>query len=118
MDADTFGDKDIIEYALNHLISIKVNAEVGKGPEIAKHYNVRGYPTIVITDNKGVEIDRIVGYLKAPEFLKQLKRIREGENTIKSLLNKFQLDPRNFNTLFTLAKKYEEKGDFISKTND
>ncbi len=30
------------------------------------------------------------------------------------MLNQFQLNPHNFNTIFTLARKYEEKGDFIS----
>lgn len=114
LDADTFGDNNVIKYAFNNLISIKVDAESGNGPEIAKRYNIRGYPTVVITNNKGTEIDRIVGYKKAPDFLKQLKRIKGGKNTIKSLLNKFQLDPRSFNTMFTLARKYEEKGDFIS----
>ena len=114
LDADTFSDQNVIKYALKNLISVKVNAEKGSGSEIAKRYNIRGYPTIVITNKNGNELDRIVGYKNAPDFLKQLKRIKEGKNTIKSLLNKFQLDPRNFNTLFTLAKKYEEKGDFIS----
>jgi tetratricopeptide (TPR) repeat protein len=95
-------------------LSIKIDAEKGSGPEIAKHFNIRGYPTIVIANSKGYEVDRIVGYLSPDSFLKELLRIKKGKNTISSLLTKFQSNPNNFNTIFNLAKKYEEKGDFAS----
>ena len=114
LDVDTFNDDKIKKFANDYLLSIKIDAERGSGPEIAKHFNVRGYPTIIIANNKGYEVDRIVGYLNPDKFLKELHQIKKGKNTISSLLNKFQLNPNNFNTLFNLAKKYEEKGDFAS----
>ena len=114
LDVDTFNDDKIKKFANDYLLSIKIDAEKGIGPEIAKRFNIRGYPTIVIANNKGYEVDRIVGYLSPDSFLKELHRIRKGKNTISSLLNKFQSNPNNFNTLFNLAKKYEGKGDIAS----
>ena len=114
LDVDTFNDHKVKKFSNDYLLSIKIDAEKESGPEIAKHFNIRGYPTIVIANNKGYEVDRIVGYLNPENFLKELHRIKNGKNTISSLLNKFQSNPNNFNTLFNLAKKYEGKGDFAS----
>ena len=111
LDIDTFSDKNVKKFAKDHLLSLKVDAEKGEGPKIAKNYNVRGFPTIILANQKGDEIDRIVGYLGPNMFLKQLERIRSGKNTLPRLLMDFQLNPEKFSTMFSLAKKYEARGD-------
>ena len=93
---------------------MKINAEKGEGPELAEKFGIRGFPTIVFSNNQGQEIDRIVGYMKPEPFLKQLKRINSGKNTLPALLMNFQLEPENFNTMFSLVKKYEAMDDAIS----
>lgn len=101
-------------FANNNLLSLKVDAEKGTGPEIAKKYKIKGFPTAIIVNSRGEEIDRIIGYLAPKFFLNELKRIKSGKNTIPSLLLDFQSNPENFSTLFTLAKKYESRGDIAS----
>jgi thiol-disulfide isomerase/thioredoxin len=39
-----------------HFINYKVDAEVGEGPELAKKYNVKGFPTFTFTDAEGKSI--------------------------------------------------------------
>ncbi len=114
LDQNTYTDTDVINFANKHIISMKVDAEKGAGIELAKKYNVTGYPTIVFINNNGEEIDRIVGYKDPIPFLKELKRIQTGKNTLPTLLTEFQTDPKNFSTLFKLTKKYEAMGDIIS----
>jgi thioredoxin 1 len=46
----------------------KVN--VDESIDIAKKYNIRGVPTVILMDNKGSEITRIVGYKEKTEFQK------------------------------------------------
>ena len=111
MDKNTFNDKSVISYANNQFVSMKVDAEKGEGIELAKKYNVSGYPTIVFTNADGIEIDRIVGYKEPLSYLSELKRIRSGKNTLPTLLTEFQTNPKKFGTLFKLAKKYESMGD-------
>ena len=72
LDNDTFSNKKIIDFANNHLISLKIDAEKGSGPMQKEKYRVRGYPTIIVLDNSGNELDRIVGYLPPEDFLKEL----------------------------------------------
>ncbi|MCP4573936.1 MAG: hypothetical protein GY838_16375 [bacterium] len=43
-----------------------VDCEKGEGIEVAKRYNVRGYPTFKMVDSNGKEIERWIGY-EGPE---------------------------------------------------
>ena len=82
MDNDTYSDKRIIKYANENLVSIKIDAEKGSGPKKKKKYRVKGYPTILLLDPSGNEIDRIVGYRPADELIDELLRIKSGTNTL------------------------------------
>ena len=90
---------------------MKIDAELGQGIELAKKFNIRGYPTILFLNDKAEEIDRIIGYLNADLFLKEIKRIKSGKNTLPSLKNSSVLNPNEFSILYRLAKKYQNMND-------
>ena len=46
----TFKDRSVINYANDHFISIKIDAEKGEGKDLTKKYNVTGYTTILFVD--------------------------------------------------------------------
>ena len=96
----------IIKFAKNNLISIKIDAEKGAGPEQKIKYRVRGYPTILVLDSSGNEMDRIVGYRPPEEFLKELIRIKNGENTLSDLQAKYEDNSGDISLQFNIAKKY------------
>ncbi len=106
MDNDTYSDKRIIKYASENLISIKIDAEKGIGPEQKKTYRVRGYPTILLLDPSGNEIDRIVGYRPPDEFMSELERIKSGTNTLSFLQSKYLRNMDDPSLELTLAEKY------------
>lgn len=88
---------------------MRIDAEKGEGVDLAKKYNVRGYPTTVFVNPEGEEIDRIVGYLPTDEFLQELKRINEGKNTYSSLREKAMESPENIEVLKAFAGKIEQR---------
>jgi len=88
---------------------MKVDAEKGEGVDLAKQYNVHGYPTIVFIQNDGKEIDRIVGYLPPKPFLDELKRIERGEDTYLSLANQVKETPQNVDVLIKYANKLQDR---------
>jgi thiol:disulfide interchange protein len=53
MDEDVFTDQAFGDYMNQHFISIKVNAEVGNGPNLAALYEVKAYPTLLFVDLNG-----------------------------------------------------------------
>jgi len=62
---------------------VKLNAEVDTAT--AAHYRVRSYPTVLVLRSDGVEIDRVVGYYRAPDFMEQVEDYLDGRNTLASM---------------------------------
>ena len=117
MDADTFSDKEVIEYANSNFYSYKINAELNNGRELSNNFNIRGFPTILFLNEYAKEIDRIIGYLNAEAFLLELKRIKSGKNTLPFLKSANKNNPNQFGILYKLAKKYQNMNDIeLSKT--
>ena len=106
LDADTFTDQKVIDFAKQNLISKKIDAEKGDGPKQKKKYRVRGYPTILFLDSQGAEIDRIVGYRPPEEFLSELNRIKNGENTLYEIISRYEQNRHHYPTQISLAEKF------------
>ena len=116
LDKKVYTNKDVADFANTKQINWKIDAEKGEGPDLAKKYNVSGYPTIVFVDSKGDEVDRIVGYLPAKDFLKLMKEYNEGVNTMGSLNNKLKKDANDPEANYKIAEKILNNGDDPSKS--
>lgn len=84
LEKDTFSQASVAE-VMKALINVHIDAEKGEGPELKRRFAVEGYPTLVVIDADGEEIDRIVGYMKPAEFTVEVERILRGEGTIAAL---------------------------------
>jgi tetratricopeptide (TPR) repeat protein len=62
---------------------VKLNAE--KDTVTAARYHVKSYPTIMVLQKDGAEIDRVVGYYRAPEFIQEVEDRMAGRNTLAAL---------------------------------
>ncbi len=56
-----------------NFICLKVDAEKGEGPTLAKKYAVRAYPTLVFTDPSGKELKRVMGMKNEAQLLELAK---------------------------------------------
>ena len=48
--------------AIAGVVFLDIDCEKGDGPELAKKYNIRGYPTYIMVDPKGEVTDAWIGY--------------------------------------------------------
>lgn len=102
-----FVDSVAIDFFANDVVLAKVNAEVDT--VLAQQYHVRGYPTSVLMDKDGQEIDRIVGYKPAEEFLQTIRDYANGIGTLDDLLRRAETESDR--TLFSeIADKYKYRG--------
>lgn len=62
MFARAVNENETIKSSLNEVILYQVDCEKGEGIEIAKKYEVRGYPTFIAMNGKGEVTDRWIGY--------------------------------------------------------
>lgn len=100
-------DQKAITYFTNDMVLAKFNAEVDT--TVAQIYHVSAYPTTVLVDKNGDEIDRIVGYLEADEFLETLDNYQKGIGTLPDLLNRAQTETDR-SLYFEIADKYKYRG--------
>ena len=94
MDKEVFGHATVAEFANANYVVYKIDAEKGEGPELAKKYAVEGYPTFVLLDSAGEEVDRQVGSSPREDFLGYMKAVHAGDH-LKSLRAKAEKDPED-----------------------
>ncbi|MBC8213839.1 MAG: thioredoxin fold domain-containing protein [Candidatus Marinimicrobia bacterium] len=116
LDKDTFSHPAVIKLS-KQFVNIKINAEVGAGVDIAKQYNVSGFPSIVFISKQGQEIDRIPGYLPPEQFVVRQQEILDGHNTIIDLQNRYARNPNDLEVAISLAEKHENSGKIKEASN-
>jgi thiol-disulfide isomerase/thioredoxin len=104
LDKDTYSQASVAD-AMKAFVNVRVDAEKGEGVEIAKRYGVNSYPTLVIVDATGEEIDRISGYAPPAPFLKEIARIQSGEGTLAALKKSYAAKPDDLDAGIVLAGK-------------
>lgn len=73
MDRTTFKDKEVGEVFNENFINIKIDMEKGEGPAIAKKYQVRAYPTMMLINGDGKVEKRILGAVRNTQLLSEVK---------------------------------------------
>jgi thiol-disulfide isomerase/thioredoxin len=73
------------DYFNPKFVSVKFDMEKGEGLEIGKKYNVKEYPTFLILNAQGQEINRVVGKATAEEFIEKVKSALDPKNSLAGL---------------------------------
>jgi thiol:disulfide interchange protein len=73
MEESVFRDEDVANYMNENCISIRVNAEKGKGPDRKLEYAVDAYPTMLVYSPNGDEVARKQGSLGIEAFKEFIK---------------------------------------------
>jgi thioredoxin-like negative regulator of GroEL len=94
LEKDTFSQASVGEL-MKSLVNVQIDAEKGEGPELKARYGVNGYPTLVVVDAQGDEIDRIVGYRKPEEFTAEIRRMLNGDGTLPALREAYTAAPED-----------------------
>src|SRR5438552_11799716 len=89
-------------------VNARVDGHSTDGGALAKRFHVTGYPTLLVVDEKGGEIDRIVGCLQPDKFLPEGQRIGRGEGTLPALRKKVEANPDDLEAKVKLAERQEE----------
>ncbi len=108
LDSATYSDPAVIKFA-ETIVFAKVNAEVDTN--LAKEYAVQGYPTIILMESDGTEIDRIGGYLPPEEFLEEVNNYLQGIGTLADYERRAESEP-TAEVYYALGDKYQGRGMF------
>lgn len=109
MEDSTFTDQKVARFSQNMIF---VKAEAGLDSVTREKYKIAGFPTIILMNSSGEEIDRIFGFLPPDDFVSTLQDYLQGKNTLGDLKNKFQEDSTNVELASKLAEKYEGRTEY------
>ena len=102
-----FVNDTAIEFFQNEMILAKINAE--EDTAVAQMHHVSAYPTMVLLNPDGTEIDRVVGYLPATPLVTTLDEYSRGIGTLDDLLSRADtLQDRDL--YMEIATKYKYRG--------
>lgn len=110
LDADTFSDDAVVE-EMKDILCFSVDAESETGEPLARRYNVRGFPALILLNPDGSPRDQIGGYLPPDEFRKEIQRVRKDEGTLNALRRAVERTPGDLQARYDYAVKLREMGD-------
>lgn len=102
-----FVNPKAIDYFTNEVILAKIDAEKDTIP--ARAFHVNAYPSLVLIDKNGEEIDRISGYEPPDELIKTVSNYQKGIGTLADLLNQAK-DKQDRVLYMQIAEKYKYRG--------
>lgn len=74
MDGTTFQDPEVVSQMANEYVWLRLNAEKDpEGVQLQRRFFVSGFPTLLILDSAGREIDRLQGYVPPNDFPQAIK---------------------------------------------
>lgn len=90
-------------------VSVKFDIEKGEGIDIGKKYDVKIFPTFLILDAKGEEINRVVGKAGAEEFIEKVKNALKPDNSMAGMKAAYEKE-KNMMTALPYAKALADNG--------
>lgn len=75
MTREVYTDKGFIEFSRSQVFMRVFEDTQPEGARLARKYNVPGFPTLIILDSRGQEVDRIVGAMRAKDLIEELRLI-------------------------------------------
>jgi len=104
-----FVDEKVIEFFNSEMVLAKFNAD--EDTTLARSYHVSAFPTMVMVDKEGNEIDRVVGFLDAEKLIKKLRDYAQGIGTLDDKLSQAKGIADSLRQMgFEIADKYKYRG--------
>lgn len=75
---NTFPNAEVGAYYNSNFINVMVDGEKGEGEELARKFNIRGYPTMIFLSSDGDIITRTSGYRDPQELINLGKEVIEN----------------------------------------
>jgi hypothetical protein len=78
MTREVYTDPEFANFSRSQIFIRVFQDTEPQGARLARKYRIPGFPTLLILDSSGREIDRIVGFRSTPDLIEELKEIFEG----------------------------------------
>lgn len=102
-----FNDEEAGNYINKNFISLRFVSGDTNTRKYREKFKVPGYPTVILFDNSGREIERLIGFNNDKEqYLHKLTNYAQGINTLQALRDSFQQDSNNVDLNYKLGMRH------------
>ena len=86
MTREVYPDKEFVKFSHSQVF-MRVFEDIDpEGARLARKFNVSAFPTLIILDSSGHEVDRIEGAMSAQDLIEELESIFEDAKSEKITL--------------------------------
>ncbi len=103
MSKNIFPQKEVGDVFNARFVNAKIDMEKGEGPELAKKYGVRAYPTYIFVNGDGELVHRSLGSMPAEKFIDVGEAASDPERQFYSLKKKYEGGERGADFLKNFA---------------
>lgn len=89
-----FTNDTVADFYNRHFVNVKMDMEKGEGPELAKRYEVRAFPTLLYIDQRGNLVHCVVGFQEPQKLIAEGETAMNGGNTLAALQKKYEAGDR------------------------
>ena len=93
LDRTTWKDERVLDWLNKTSVCLKVDAE--DEDDLARRYDVQGFPTLLFLRPNGTELGRIVGYRDPQAFLEQAQSLLRGISEVERLEGELEAAPND-----------------------
>ncbi|SEW53985.1 thioredoxin domain-containing protein [Chitinophaga arvensicola] len=111
MSNEVFPLKQIGDFYNPRFISVKIDAEKGEGPELARKYGVSGYPTLIFTNPKEEVVYSVMGSTDPEVLITQGKIATTPMADFTAMTARYEKNELNKAELFQYLNLVKAKGD-------
>jgi hypothetical protein len=80
MAREVYTDKAFLEFSRKYVWIRLFQDTDPEGARLASRFRVEGFPTLIILNSSGREVDRILGSMSAPDLIEELQSIfKQGD---------------------------------------
>jgi tetratricopeptide (TPR) repeat protein len=106
MDAETFAEPVLVQKMASRYVWLKLNTETEEdGVRLQKEFAILTYPTVLVLDNEGEEVDRVDRFLAAGAFRQAVESSPARPDSFLNLRRAVQAQPNSVAARYALADK-------------
>jgi len=105
-----------VQKALGGFVALRRDGEKDEGLTLVERYHTVGFPTLLVLDENGVEIDRLMGFVEASRLVASLAGFRRGEGTLQALETRLRSTPSDEALRAEVARRHAMRGDPTAPT--
>lgn len=101
-----------------HFVNVQVDMEKGEGKDLAKRYEVKAFPTLLVLDAEGNLVHRVMGVRPPQQLIAQMKRALSEETAYAPVKAKYDAGDRSPRTMTEYLLNMSASGEMDSNQTE